>query len=65
MLGFDWSSISQDAVVVDVGGGLGAPSMILAKEFPELRIIIQDRQPVVQQAQMVSILSQYLLLQTS
>ncbi|KJA18250.1 hypothetical protein HYPSUDRAFT_145199 [Hypholoma sublateritium FD-334 SS-4] len=49
--GFDWATIIQGGIVVDVGGGLGAPSMILAKAFPGLRIIIQDRQPVVQQAQ--------------
>lgn len=39
--------------MVDVGGGLGAPSMILAKTFLELRIIVQDRLAVAQQAEEV------------
>ncbi|KAF9479529.1 S-adenosyl-L-methionine-dependent methyltransferase [Pholiota conissans] len=49
--GFDWASIGRDGIVVDVGGGLGAPSMILAKTFRDLQIIIQDRPAVVSQAE--------------
>ncbi|KAF8954812.1 O-methyltransferase [Flammula alnicola] len=46
---FDWASIPHEGFIVDVGGGLGAPSMILARAHPELQIVIQDRQNVVDQ----------------
>ncbi|KAF8351885.1 S-adenosyl-L-methionine-dependent methyltransferase [Amanita rubescens] len=45
--GYDWKSLPANAVVVDVGGGVGAASLSLAKEFPHLKFVIQDRQPVV------------------
>jgi tRNA1(Val) A37 N6-methylase TrmN6 len=49
ILGFDWASIEHVGTVVDVGGGLGAPSMVLARTFPDLKIIIQDRPAVISQ----------------
>lgn len=36
------------ALVVDVGGGIGTASLALAKEFSNLKIVIQDRRPVVE-----------------
>ena len=38
----------MDALVVDVGGGIGTASLALAKEFSNLKIVIQDRRPVVE-----------------
>ncbi|KAF8313561.1 S-adenosyl-L-methionine-dependent methyltransferase [Amanita rubescens] len=46
-IGYDWKSLPAHALVVDVGGGVGAASLSLAKEFPHLKFVIQDRQPVV------------------
>ncbi len=46
-IGYDWKSLPANALVVDVGGGIGAASLSLAKEFPHLKFVIQDRQPVV------------------
>ena len=34
-------------MVVDVGGGVGSQSLMLAKHHPQLRFVIQDRESVV------------------
>lgn len=39
---WDWAALG-DAIVVDVGGGIGAQSKTLARTFPRLNFIIQDR----------------------
>ncbi|KIM79035.1 hypothetical protein PILCRDRAFT_823892 [Piloderma croceum F 1598] len=43
---FDWNSVT-DGVVVDVGGGTGSSSLMLAKEYSHLNIIVQDTESVV------------------
>jgi len=43
---FDWNSVT-DGVVVDVGGGTGSSSLMLAKEYSHLNIIVQDAESVV------------------
>ncbi|KAI0049516.1 S-adenosyl-L-methionine-dependent methyltransferase [Auriscalpium vulgare] len=45
--GFDWSGLSEGSLVVDVGGGIGAHSLTLAKNHPHLKFIVQDREAVV------------------
>lgn len=45
---FDWSSLPNGSVVVDVGGGVGTSSLPLAQAYPNLEILIQDRPPVVE-----------------
>src|ERR1700760_1207382 len=45
---FDWKSLPANALVVDVGGGVGSVSMILARQCPDLRIVVQDRPGVVE-----------------
>ncbi|KAH9905662.1 putative O-methyltransferase [Xylariomycetidae sp. FL2044] len=42
---FPWGSLG-DGKVVDVGGGSGHISMNLAREFPSLRFVVQDRSTV-------------------
>jgi len=44
--GFDWKGLGENALVVDVGGGIGAQSLDLARAFPNLKFIIQDREPI-------------------
>jgi hypothetical protein len=39
---FPWSSLEKGSLVVDVGGGVGSTSMIIAKQHPDLRFIVQD-----------------------
>ncbi|KLO09400.1 S-adenosyl-L-methionine-dependent methyltransferase [Schizopora paradoxa] len=46
--GYDWQSIAKGGQVVDVGGGVGTVSMRLASAYPEMNIVIQDRQSVVE-----------------
>ncbi|KAF8719122.1 hypothetical protein AX14_011412 [Amanita brunnescens Koide BX004] len=43
---FDWKSLPNNAVVVDVGGGVGAMSMVLARNYSHFQIVIQDRPQV-------------------
>ncbi|KAH1436348.1 hypothetical protein KXX32_006432 [Aspergillus fumigatus] len=45
---FPWASLG-DALVVDVGGGVGGFPLQLSKVYPQLRFIVQDRGPVVKQ----------------
>ena len=37
----------KNSVVVDVGGGIGSMSVMLAQAFPHLRFVVQDRAGVV------------------
>ncbi|KAJ7804660.1 S-adenosyl-L-methionine-dependent methyltransferase [Mycena leptocephala] len=39
---YPWASLPKDAVVVDVGGGIGSAALLLAQKHPHLRIIVQD-----------------------
>ncbi|EKM60006.1 uncharacterized protein PHACADRAFT_250851 [Phanerochaete carnosa HHB-10118-sp] len=48
--GFDWKNLKQDALVVDVGGGLGAQSMTLAQNYSHLRFVVQDREKIMEDA---------------
>ncbi|KII89666.1 hypothetical protein PLICRDRAFT_108610 [Plicaturopsis crispa FD-325 SS-3] len=41
--GFDWQDLPEGSVVVDVGGGIGSQSLAIAKVFPHLKIIVEDR----------------------
>lgn len=46
--GFDWGSLPEGSLIVDVGGGIGSTSMSIAKAFPHLRFCIQDRPKTVE-----------------
>ncbi|KIY72579.1 hypothetical protein CYLTODRAFT_449741 [Cylindrobasidium torrendii FP15055 ss-10] len=54
--GFDWHNLAPGSTIVDVGGGIGSTSMILAHEFSHpddptalgLKFVIQDRPVVVE-----------------
>ncbi|KAI5119663.1 hypothetical protein M0805_007754 [Coniferiporia weirii] len=48
--GFDWSSVPKDGLVVDVGGSTGHVSLEIAKAFPALNIVVEDRPAVVKEA---------------
>ncbi|EIM90615.1 S-adenosyl-L-methionine-dependent methyltransferase [Stereum hirsutum FP-91666 SS1] len=51
--GFAWSDLNTDAIVVDVGSGVGATSLVLSKAHPKLHAILQDKQPVIDNAELV------------
>lgn len=60
--GFDWGGLKEGSIVVDVGGGTGAPAMLVARENPHLKIVIQERDNVVVQGTQVGISSGNLYL---
>ncbi|KAK0498702.1 S-adenosyl-L-methionine-dependent methyltransferase [Armillaria luteobubalina] len=41
--GFDFGSLPDAALVVDVAGGIGSMTMVLAKTFPKLNFVVEDR----------------------
>ena len=43
-----WDELPPQSVVVDVGGGIGSTSMLLAKTFKHLRFVVQDREHVAE-----------------
>ncbi|KAI3622324.1 hypothetical protein WG66_016002 [Moniliophthora roreri] len=48
---FDWASLNEGAVVVDVGGGVGPVTLALHKAFPQITCVVQDLPPVISEAQ--------------
>ena len=44
-IAYDWKSLPGNSLVVDVGGNVGTASPALAREFPHLKFVVQDRQP--------------------
>ncbi|KAF7335897.1 S-adenosyl-L-methionine-dependent methyltransferase [Mycena sanguinolenta] len=50
---YDWGCLAPGSLVVDVGGGVGTASLILAAEFPELKFLVQDLEKVIEQGEKV------------
>ncbi|GAA5864154.1 hypothetical protein JCM8547_005156 [Rhodosporidiobolus lusitaniae] len=50
---FPFDSLPRDALVVDVGSGIGGVSLELIKTAPHLKLVLQDRPSVIEQAKMV------------
>lgn len=59
--GFDWGSLPEGSLVVDVGGGIGSTSMTIAKTFSHLRFCIQDRPKTVELGLSASLALSFLL----
>lgn len=45
--GYAWGQLPEGSLIVDVGGGVGSQSLVLAKHHPQLRFVVQDREAVV------------------
>ncbi|EJD43680.1 O-methyltransferase [Auricularia subglabra TFB-10046 SS5] len=45
---FKWDSLPKGATVVDVGGGVGSVTHILAEKYPDLRYVVQDRAKTIE-----------------
>ncbi|KAH9894797.1 S-adenosyl-L-methionine-dependent methyltransferase [Cubamyces lactineus] len=45
---FPWKDLPENSVVIDVGGGIGSSSMVLAKAYPHLRFVVEDREHVIE-----------------
>lgn len=54
---YDWKSLPKNSVIVDVGGGVGASTLALAQEFPELNYVVQDLPGTIQEAKGVTHIS--------
>lgn len=57
LVGFQWQDLPKGGTVVDVGGGVGSSSLIVAKAVPDLNIVIQDRPPTITDAEEVLVRS--------
>ncbi|KAJ7795876.1 S-adenosyl-L-methionine-dependent methyltransferase [Mycena olivaceomarginata] len=44
---FPWDNLPKDSVIIDVAGGVGSASLILAHAHPHLRFVIEDQAQVV------------------
>ncbi|KAI5479075.1 S-adenosyl-L-methionine-dependent methyltransferase [Pseudohyphozyma bogoriensis] len=44
---FDFKHLGEGSVVVDVGGGTGAVSLLLAEEAPHVNLVLEDRSEVI------------------
>jgi len=51
--GLEWQNLPEGSTVVDVGGGVGSQALSVARANPKLKVVIQDRAPVVAQAKEV------------
>ncbi|MCJ1432684.1 hypothetical protein MMC27_002041 [Xylographa pallens] len=47
---YPWESLGE-ATIVDVGGGVGGFDLQLSKLYPKLKFVVQDRGPVLEQAE--------------
>ncbi|EJC99901.1 S-adenosyl-L-methionine-dependent methyltransferase [Fomitiporia mediterranea MF3/22] len=50
LAGFDWATLPDGSIVVDVGGGLGHVALEIAKVYPRLQMVIEDRPLVIEEA---------------
>ncbi|KIK56925.1 hypothetical protein GYMLUDRAFT_75954 [Collybiopsis luxurians FD-317 M1] len=49
--GFQWRDLPEGSTVVDVGGGVGSLSLIIAEAAPNLNFVIQDSQLTISHAE--------------
>ncbi|KAG6807436.1 hypothetical protein H0H92_007557 [Tricholoma furcatifolium] len=54
---FDWSSLPEDALVIDCGGGIGSSARTVLKAHPKLKFLIQDMPNVVEDGKRVCVLT--------
>jgi hypothetical protein len=47
LAGYAWENLTPGSPVVDVGGGVGSQSLLLALHHPNLSFVVQDRDSVV------------------
>ena len=49
---FDWSVLKAGSTVVDVGGSHGIASIEVARKYPSLHFVVQDREEVIKAAKL-------------
>jgi len=55
LLALDWTSLSENAKVVDVGGGIGTAIMPLVQKYPKVTAVVQDLPHVIEEGKKVSL----------
>ncbi|CDS02201.1 related to O-methyltransferase [Sporisorium scitamineum] len=50
LLDYPWSQLPEGTTCIDIGGGIGALTAALIRQFPNLNGVVQDRPEVVAQA---------------
>ncbi|CDO77626.1 hypothetical protein BN946_scf184946.g19 [Trametes cinnabarina] len=45
---FPWKDLADDSIVIDVRGGVGSTSIVLAQAYPDLCFVVEDRPHAVQ-----------------
>ncbi|GAA6022293.1 hypothetical protein JCM11491_005254 [Sporobolomyces phaffii] len=48
--GYPWSNLRDQAVVVDVGAGIGQVSLTISEAVPHVRVVVQDLKDVIREA---------------
>lgn len=51
---FDWNTIPDGHLLVDVGGGLGHVALEVTKVHPSIHVVVEDRENVLKKAKLVS-----------
>ncbi|KAJ3567380.1 hypothetical protein NP233_g6405 [Leucocoprinus birnbaumii] len=47
---YDWSSLKSTDVAVDIAGGVGPVTLAISKQFPELKFVLEELPPVIEDA---------------
>ena len=55
MIAFSWDKLPEGSVLVDVGGGIGSASILVAERHPHIRAVVEDRVQVISTAKAVSV----------
>ena len=48
---YDWDKVPEDTVICDVGGNNGHVTLNLMKQFPKIKVVVQDLPTVIPQAE--------------
>jgi hypothetical protein len=51
---FPWGTLKKGSKIVDVGGGIGSSTLVLAKTFRELNFVVQDTPGAIKDGRDVS-----------
>lgn len=52
---YPWGSLPEGTTISDIGGNNGHVTLDLIKSFPQLRVVLQDLPPVVDEGRKVNI----------
>ncbi|KAJ7872708.1 O-methyltransferase [Mycena leptocephala] len=50
LAGFKWTDLPDGSIIVDLGGGVGSTTLIIAKAVPHVNLVVQDRPSVIEDA---------------